>query len=222
MKSFRVALAVSGFLFFLNACSTTPKTAPTATPTATPTTTPTATPKNLFVLMPDPDGRVGEIVVANKGGSQIVAKPRHATEVEDANVAPTAPFLLEESKIAEIFGAALAAQPDPPARYLLYFKTGSTDLTEESEKLLVEILETIEARRSTDISVVGHTDRVGSRQLNFRLGMDRADRIKKILVSKGVDSSIVEVDSHGEDSPLIKTEDEVPEPRNRRVEVTVR
>jgi len=165
---------------------------------------------------------VGEIVVSNKGGSQILTKPRHATEVQDANVAPTAPFLLEESKIAEIFAAALAAQPDAPARYLLYFKMGSTDLTEESEKLTVEVLETIEARKSIDISIVGHTDRVGSRQLNFRLGMDRAERIKKVLVSKGVDPSIIEVDSHGEDSPLIKTEDEVPEPRNRRVEVTVR
>jgi len=172
--------------------------------------------------MPDPDGKVGEIVVSNKEGSQILAKPRHATEVKDANAAPTAPFLLEESKIAEIFGAALAAQPDPPVRYLLYFKMGSTNLTEESERLLVGILETIKARKSTDISVVGHTDRVGSRQLNFGLGTDRAHRIKNVLVSKGVDSSTIEIDSHGEDSPLIKTEDEVPEPRNRRVEVTVR
>ena len=214
MKSSRVALAISGFLFFVMACSTAPKTAPS--------TTPTPAPKNLFVLMADPDGKVGEIVVSNEGGSQVLTKPGQATEVKDAHVAPAAPILLEESKVAEVFAAALAAQPDPPIRYLLYFKTGSADLTEESEKLITEILETIEARKSTDISIVGHTDRVGSRQLNFRLGMDRAERIKRVIVSKGVDPSIIEVDSHGEDHPLIKTEDEVPELRNRRVEITVR
>jgi outer membrane protein OmpA-like peptidoglycan-associated protein len=209
MKSFGMALAVFLF-FFLNACSTAPKTVPAAPP------------KGLFVLMTDPDGKVGEIVVSNEGGSQILAKPAHATKVKGPHVAPTVPLLMEENKIAGIFGAALAAQPDSPARYLLHFKMGSSDLAEESEKLLAEILKKIEARKSTDISIVGHTDRVGSRQLNFSLGMDRAERIKKIFVSKGIDSSTIEADSHGEDNPLIKTEDRVTEPRNRRVEVTVR
>lgn len=214
MKSFGIVLAVVVSLFSLSSCSTTPKT--------TPETVTKAAPKNLFVLVPDPDGKVGEIVVSNKGGSQIVAKPQHAIEVKDANAPPSAPFPLEAHEIEKIFGAALAAQPDPPARYLLYFKTGSTDLTEDSEKLIIEILATINARKSVNISIVGHTDRVGSRQFNFRLGMDRAVRIRGILISKSVDPSIIEVDSHGEDNPLIKTEDEVAEPRNRRVEVTVR
>jgi hypothetical protein len=33
---------------------------------------------------------------------------------------------------------------------------------------------------------------------------------------------ILRVDSHGKDAPLVQTGDNVPEPRNRRVEVTVR
>ena len=98
MKSFGMAVAV--FVFsFLHACSTAPKTVP-ATP-----------PKGLFVLMTDPDGKVGEIVVSNEGGSQILAKPAHATEVKGAHVAPTVPLPMEENKIAGIFKPVLVRIP---------------------------------------------------------------------------------------------------------------
>jgi len=202
MKALRIALAFSVLLIFLNACSTTHK--------------------NLFVLIPDPDGKLGEITITNKGGSEVIARPGYATEVKDANVAPSEPFPLGESQINKIFGAALAAQPEPPVRYNLYFKTATTDLPENFEKLIPGILSTIEARKSRDVSIVGHTDRVGSRQQNYKLGLDRAARIKEILISKGVDPSIIDVSSHGEDNPLIQTEDGVLEPLNRRVEVTIR
>jgi outer membrane protein OmpA-like peptidoglycan-associated protein len=202
MKALRIVLVFSVLLIFLNACSTPHK--------------------NLFVLIPDPDGKLGEIIITNKGGSEVIARPGYATEVKVANVAPSVPFPLGESQINEIFGAALAAQPEPPTRYILYFKTATTYLTENSEKLLPEILSTIEARKSRDVSIIGHTDRVGSRQQNYKLGLDRASRIKEILISKGADPSIIDVSSHGEDNPLIQTEDEVSEPLNRRVEVTVR
>jgi outer membrane protein OmpA-like peptidoglycan-associated protein len=69
---------------------------------------------------------------------------------------------------------------------------------------------------------VGHTDRVGTRENNFRLGLERAKLIQKLLISKGIDPNIISVASHGEDNPLVKTDDEVPEPRNRRVEIIIR
>ncbi len=39
---------------------------------------------------------------------------------------------------------------------------------------------------------------------------------------KGVVSNLIHVDAHGESNPLIATADEVAEPKNRRVDVTVR
>ena len=202
MKASSVVLACGVFLVFLSSCA--------------------SSKKSLFVLQSDPDGKTGEIVIANKGGSQVLARPGDATEVKDANTPPSAPFRVEEAEIAKTFGPALAAQPAPPGLYLLYFRTGSTDLMAESEKLITEILQSVKARQSTDIRVVGHTDRVGMREGNYRLALDRAVQIKGILVSKGVDPAIIEVESHGEDNPLNPTQNEVPEPRNRRVEVTVR
>ena len=178
--------------------------------------------KSLFVLQSDPDGRTGEIVVANQGGSQVLARPGDATEVKDANTPPSAPFRVEEADIAKTFGSALAAQPPPPVLYVLYFRTGSTDLVAESEKHIAQILQKVKDRQSTDIRIVGHTDRVGQRVGNYTLALDRAQQIKGMLTSKGVDPAFIEVESHGEDNPLIPTDNEAPEPRNRRVEVTVK
>ena len=42
------------------------------------------------------------------------------------------------------------------------------------------------------------------------------------LASQGIEREFIEASSHGEDNPLIKTDDDVPEPRNRRVEIVVR
>ena len=50
----------------------------------------------------------------------------------------------------------------------------------------------------------------------------RAEKVAKALVSIGIPEEAISVSSHGEGNPLVPTEDEVPEPKNRRVEVFVR
>lgn len=178
--------------------------------------------KNLFVLMPDPDGHTGQMTVTNQGGTQVVDKPGDVTEVKDALTPPAPPRPMDEKEIARLFGAALSAQPSLPAIYLLYFKTGAADLTEESAKKIPEIFAAISDRKSSDITVIGHSDTMGAKPLNYDISLNRAQRVKELLVSMGVDPLAIETESHGEDNPLIKTPDEVAEPRNRRVEVTVR
>ena len=202
-------------MFGLLSCSAPPKPPPVVIPAPAP-------PQNLFVLIADPDGRIGKIAVTNQGGTQIVDQPGRVTEVKDAVTPPAPPRLMDEKEITRLFGAALSAQPEQPVTYILYFKSGKADLTEESLKKLPEIFATIAARKSTDISVVGHSDTVGTKQKNYEISLTRAQRVKELLAAKGVDPRNIETASHGEDNPLIKTPDEVAEPRNRRVEVTVR
>jgi len=176
---------------------------------------------NVFVLLSDPDGKTGQMAVSNKGGSQLLQEPRQATEVKGIDQSPTAPFLMDEKQIQNIFGSALEAQPAVPIRFLLYFKSGSSELTDESAKKIPEILTTFNVRKPTEVSIIGHTDRVGSRETNFNLGFKRATVVRDMFTAGGLDAQSIEVHSHGEDNPLIQTEDEVPEPRNRRVEVTI-
>jgi len=178
--------------------------------------------KNLIVLLPDPDGQVGKIAVSNKGGTQLLTESRHATEIKAVDVSPTSPVSMKEEDVFKIFGEALSAQPEIPLRFLLYFESGTAELTVESQRQISEILGAIEARKSKDITIVGHTDRVGSREENYKLGLERAVSIQAIIVSKGADPSGIEIASHGEDNPLVKTEDGIAEPRNRRIEITAR
>ena len=178
--------------------------------------------QNLFVLMPDPDGKTGQIAVTNQGGTRIVDQPGQATEVKDGLTAPAPPRPMDEKEIARLFGAALSAQPLRPVIYILNFKTGGADLTEESIKKVPEIVATISERKSSDISVIGHSDTVGTKQKNYEISLNRAQKMKDLLISHGIAPRTIATESHGEDNPLIKTPDEVAEPRNRRVEVTIR
>ena len=181
--------------------------------------------RDLIVLLPDPDGKVGMIRVTTKGGSQTLDKPGQAIEVEGVGEPSTDPKPLGEKEMTSVFGPALAAQPDLKARFVsfvLLFDRDTTSLTHESKKMLPEVVRTIRNRKSSEVYVTGHTDRVGAEDYNTGLSSKRADTVRDFLVSTGVSSSALVVSFYGESMPLVPTEDEVAEPRNRRVEVIVR
>jgi len=180
---------------------------------------------DLFVLLPEPDGKAGSIRIANAGGYQILDKPGDTTRVEDFNSPPIAPQPLDEKGIASIFGDALSAEPDSTARFLsftLWFKSDKTKLADGSKAILPEILRAIQIRKPTEIHIAGHTDRLGTEQHNLKLSSRRANFIRDFLVAKGIQSSVLFVSFWGESRPLVYTEDEVAEPLNRRVEVMIR
>ena len=180
------------------------------------------TPDNLVVLLPNEDGSVGRVEVISTTGSQTLDTAQEATGLDRAGQAPVAPFTLTDEQIETSFAAALAAQPAAPEVFILYFRTGTTDLVPDSAAQLPGIIETVIARTAADVSVVGHTDRAGSDAFNMQLSLDRAESVRDALVDAGLTTERIEVTSHGENNPLIETADGVLEPRNRRVEVTVR
>jgi outer membrane protein OmpA-like peptidoglycan-associated protein len=181
--------------------------------------------RDLIVLLPDPDGKGGVITVTTQGGSEVLDKPGYAIEIEDLNQPPIAPRPLEEKEITDVFGPALSMLPDPARRFalvILYFERDTTKLTDESKDLLAEILRTIKSRGSNEIYVVGHTDLVGKEAYNTGLSSRRANYVRNLLVSNGIKPNTLFVSFYGKARPLVPTQDEVPEPRNRRVEVIVR
>jgi outer membrane protein OmpA-like peptidoglycan-associated protein len=180
---------------------------------------------DLFVLLPEPDGKAGSIRIANAGGYQVLDKPGDTTRVEDFNNPPIAPQPLDEKGIANIFGDALSAQPDSTARFqsfTLWFKSDKTQLTDVSKKMLPEVLRVIHIRKATEIHIAGYTDRLGTEQHNLKLSSRRANFVRDFLISKGIQSSALFVSFWGESRPLVYTGDEVAEPLNRRVEVMIR
>ena len=179
-------------------------------------------PKSQFIVMPDPDGKVGKVEVITQKGSQTLDRPWQSTEVKGIDQMPSEPKILDERQVREQFKAALEARPEKPVTYLIYFKSGGTEITAESRQTMPEILKTIQDRNSTEISVSGHTDSVGSIEFNRFLSLNRARAVASILVSQGVGKEIIEITYHGKENQLVRTPDGVAEPRNRRVEITIR
>lgn len=178
--------------------------------------------KTTVVLLPDPDGKVGHVTVSTDAGSTEITQAREATVVKGRESQPTSPEILSQDEIDADFSPVLAILPNQPVHYILYFNSESTELKAESKKVLPKILESIKSRNSQYISVIAHTDTAGDRKYNLQLSRRRASAISRILIKKGIDSTYVKATSHGEENPLIKTADNVHEPKNRRVEVVVR
>ena len=179
-------------------------------------------PKTQIVLLPDPDGKVGRIELTNPKGAQTLDKPWQSAEAVSPDQAPSEPKIMDEAQVRSIFREALAAQPKPSVTFLLYFQSQSSEPTAKSLNLLPDVLKAIKFHESTDISIVGHTDSTGPANYNLDLSLRRARKIADILVSKGVDRAIIEIDYFGKGKPLIEKPEGVPEPRNRRVEITIR
>jgi outer membrane protein OmpA-like peptidoglycan-associated protein len=189
---------------------------------ATPKPPPPAPPPNVFVLLPEPDGSAGQITITNASGQQVLTGSREASRVAAGGGAPSGPVVLQDSEIQQLFGPALATLPPEPVHVILYFKGDSDELTAESQALLPKFFQVVRERSPADVSIVGHTDTVGTQKHNFELGMRRAGRVADLLAAQGVDRATLDIDSHGKDDLLVKTGDQVSEPRNRRVEIIVR
>ena len=178
-------------------------------------------PRDVVVLLPDAGGKAAGIVVSAGGRERVLSEPGQAVSVA-AGGAPGEPFVMSDAEIRDTVGPALDALPQPPAQFVFHFERDSAELDGESAATMRDALRTVRERRAVDISVVGHTDTLGDKAYNDRLSLERARAVAKLLVANGVDPSIVEIASHGKDNPLVPTRDQVAEPRNRRVEVTVR
>jgi outer membrane protein OmpA-like peptidoglycan-associated protein len=178
--------------------------------------------QDLVVLLPDSDaGTTSRASVSNTAGMIELAGARAATRVAP-NQPPSAVTVLSEADVQSLFGDALASLPPETRAFTLYFEFESEELTPASRSLLQETLETVKSRPVPDVLVVGHTDTTGAPTSNFELGLRRANVVRALLVGAGLDANAVATTSHGEAQPLVQTADEVYEPRNRRVHVTVR
>lgn len=173
-----------------------------------------------IILLPDADGQVGKIIVSSSGNQQLLDTAYAATEV-DAKGQIT-PRSEDAASVQARYGELLRAQPPRPASFTVYFVTGSAqELSPESRQTLERLKETIAQRPAPEISVIGHTDRVGELEANDALSRKRAETVKTLLRAASVNNEI-EVSGRGEREPIVRTEDEVAEAANRRVEINVR
>lgn len=177
--------------------------------------------KSYVVLLPK-DGKVsGEVTVTNAKGSQVLNRSWQKTEIAGADTRPSVPVLLDEKRAQPELAKLLGALPSKPVHYLLFFRLDSTELLPDSQLLLQEIVNSVKKRHPVRLSIVGHTDTVGTEAYNHQLGRLRAEAVLALLTSLGADPVLVETVSKGKSMPLVRTPDQTLEPRNRRAEIAI-
>ena len=102
------------------------------------------------------------------------------------------------------------------------FASGSASLDSRLYPTLDRIAGTLNEYPKTTITVVGHTDSVGSIEANRALSRNRAAAVADYLAQRGVRRDRMTVDSRGELEPIADNETEAGRAQNRRVEMLVR
>jgi outer membrane protein OmpA-like peptidoglycan-associated protein len=174
----------------------------------------------LFAVLPAPDGHIGAIAVEHDGQRQVIDTAYGAQQLKaDGSLQPVS---LTPADVDARFGSTLAALPGAPATFILYFREGSDELTANSKGELEKVFAELARRPLPDIVVIGHTDTLGTRADNDALSLARAERMRDMLVERGIPAARIQARGRGERELLVPTADEVREPRNRRVEINVR
>lgn len=175
---------------------------------------------DLVVLLPDKDGKVGTVIVQGKNNKTVLntAYAKAQTAADGGVQRGTA----SQIEVKDTFGSALAAQPPRPTSFVLYFESGSDEFTDQSKQEMKRLLAEMGRRQAPDITVIGHTDLVGADPPNDALSLQRAERVKAILIGMGIPAERILTAGRGRREPLVPTADGITEPRNRRVEVNVR
>lgn len=98
------------------------------------------------------------------------------------------------------------------------FKSGSADITPESEETLQKVLKTLIAYPELEVAINGYTDNVGSRAANIKLSERRAKAVKDWLVKKGIDAKRLTAKGFGPDNPIAPNDTPENKLKNRRIE----
>jgi len=103
----------------------------------------------------------------------------------------------------------------------IIFKRRSTKITLESLETVKEIAKILKENKNLNVEIAGHTDSRGKASLNKRISQDRANSVKKVLVSLGVSKSNLKAVGYGEDFPIAKDDKDGLSAENRRVEFNI-
>jgi OOP family OmpA-OmpF porin len=172
-------------------------------------------------LGPGENGDAGSVAVLNAAGTELAVVDK-AGAVASVSGGSASIKMMDSAAFDAKYADLLAGLPAAPRTFVLYFKENSIEPTEESQALMPEIFAEIKKRAGADLEITGHTDTVGSEEVNDAFSLRRAAEVTSYLFSQGLDKTIVRIAGRGERELREQTPDETPSAINRRVEVIVR
>ncbi|MBL7871520.1 MAG: PorP/SprF family type IX secretion system membrane protein [Cyclobacteriaceae bacterium] len=102
-----------------------------------------------------------------------------------------------------------------------HFEYNSVDLDDETKTFLSDLATTLEANENLNLSIIGHTDNLGSSKFNQHLSLRRANAIKHFLVKRNINPARLTTDGKGLEEPIADNETDEGRAKNRRVELKI-
>jgi outer membrane protein OmpA-like peptidoglycan-associated protein len=103
------------------------------------------------------------------------------------------------------------------------FKFGKSAMPDEAKADIDQLVQQLKANpNGAYIEIEGHTDNVGSKELNYKLGLERAEAVKRYLYEQHqVPLHKINVISYGEEKPIAPNKTKEGRAQNRRVVIKV-
>lgn len=103
----------------------------------------------------------------------------------------------------------------------ILFATGKSDLSESSKTALSKFAATLKETPETDVSIYGHTDNTGTREVNEKLSKNRAAAVANYLNSNGILPERITTQGKAFDEPVADNSTADGRAKNRRVEIYI-
>ncbi|MBF7689647.1 OmpA family protein [Acinetobacter sp. FNA3] len=104
---------------------------------------------------------------------------------------------------------------------IIEFESGSAILTVTGQRILDEMALALQKLNGKSIKIIGHTDSSGDLKKNTLLSHDRAEAVKKYLISKGINPSSLSAYGLGSEKPVADNTTAEGRKKNRRIEFEV-
>jgi outer membrane protein OmpA-like peptidoglycan-associated protein len=101
------------------------------------------------------------------------------------------------------------------------FATGKATLSADANRSVEKLAGFLKKYPDRNVLIEGHTDSVGSEELNLALSQQRADSVKEKLVADGIDATRITTVGYGKKYPVASNDTAAGKQQNRRVEVIV-
>jgi len=179
-----------------------------------------STPPDKIILLPDPEGKVGAVIVHSSTGVQTINKAYAGVDVSQGGAIEKT--MDSQSVVETRYSELLAARPPRPRTFTIFFLFDSaTDLAPESLATVKQLKAVLATWPAPQLVVVGHTDLAGSQEFDDSLSRRRAQTVAAFLIKQGIPAQQIETAARGKREPLVHTADGVPNRMNRRVVITI-
>ena len=105
---------------------------------------------------------------------------------------------------------------------IIYFDFDSYLVKPEYASVVNSHVQFLSSRKTTKITVEGHTDSSGGREYNLALGQKRAEAVRRAMALSGLSESQIEAVSFGKEKPADLGGDDAAAANNRRAEISYR